>query len=157
MGTNNGSAAVSINAPANRSASPQASHTANRAGTNHRTSGDVSMDGKTNPAKAQHTEIAKVLHNERNGLTEIQSDARQGLWANAWKTASVLDSDFNRAVLPSLKATKGNTYAEAIHSKLDALRDAVESHNRSETDKLVQVNRANLHAVAKIFGVSMPK
>ena len=159
MGTTNGSASVSINAPANRSALPPAnpSHAANRVDPNHRTSGNVTMDGEKNPASAQHTEIVKVLINERNGLEVIENDAHQGLWTDAWRTVSVMNDEFVRAVLPVLSATKGNTYANGVHGQLDALRNAVESRNKAETFKLVQVNRASLHVVANALGVSLLK
>lgn len=115
------------------------------------------MDGEKNPASAQHTEIVKVLINERNGLEVIENDAHQGLWTDAWRTVSVMNDDFVRAVLPVLSATKGNTYANGVHGQLDALRNAVESRNKAETFKLVQVNRASLHVVANALGVSLLK
>ncbi len=63
--------------------------------------------------------------------------------------------NFHAAILPLLKAKKGNTYAENIHSKYDELQDAVTSKNNTKIAELIKVNRDNHDTVGKILGVSL--
>ncbi|MCQ6282795.1 hypothetical protein [Bacillus sp. EB600] len=99
--------------------------------------------------------LTKAFQDELNGFTIIEQDVNKGDYTSATTLAGNLHDEFHAAILPPLKAKKGETYAEDIHSKYDELQDAVTSKNNSKIAELIKVNRDNLNTVAKILGVSL--
>ncbi len=110
----------------------------------------------TTPA-AQTIGLAQAFEDELNGFTAIENDINKGNYPDATTLANNLHDEFHAAILPPLKAKKGDAYAENVHSKYDELQDAIKDKDTDKIAQLIKVNRDNLHTVASILGVQLPK
>ncbi|MEH7417043.1 hypothetical protein V7266_17305 [Neobacillus drentensis] len=66
-----------------------------------------------------------------------------------------LDDEFHDAILPSLIAKKGKTFAGGIDAKYDELTEAISQKNKAQSRKLIVENRNNLKTIAPMLGVSV--
>ncbi|WP_462409399.1 hypothetical protein [Neobacillus sp. Marseille-QA0830] len=66
-----------------------------------------------------------------------------------------LDDEFHDAILPSLIAKKGKTFAGGIDEKYDELTKAISQKNKPQARKLIVENRNNLKKIAPMLGVSV--
>lgn len=99
--------------------------------------------------------LTKAFQDELNGFSAIELDVKKGDFKSATTLANSLHDEFHAAILPPLKAKKGQTYAEDIHGKYDELQDAITSKSPIKIAELIKVNRDNLHTVSGILGVSI--
>jgi len=122
-------------------------------------SNNTSKSAKDDSMKGMEMEndqaLAKAFKDELDGFTTIEQDIKKGDYKSANTIAGKLHDEFHAAILPPLKAKKGEAYAEEIHGKYDALQDAISSNNNTNITKLIKVNRDNLNKVAEILGVSL--
>lgn len=95
--------------------------------------------------------LAQAFQDELKGFTTIEQEMKTGDYTSASTLAGKLHDEFHAAILPPLKAKKGETYAEDIHGKYDELQDAITSKNNSKIADLIKVNRDNLNKVASIL------
>lgn len=125
--------------------------------TNHSQSSGKSLSSQPSAKKDSSASgaLSIAFQDELNGFTTIEQDVKKGDYSSAKQTADQLHNEFHAEILPPLKAKKGNTYAENIHSKYDELQDAVSSKDPTKIAQLIKVNRDNLNTVAKILGVSI--
>lgn len=128
----------------------------NTSSTTNASMGNMVMGNQASTSTASTSGLTQAFQDELNGFTSIESDIKSGDWSKATTLASNLHDEFHAAILPPLKAKKGNTYAEDIHSKYDALQDAINAKNKTQIAQLIQVNRTNLHTVAQILGITLP-
>jgi hypothetical protein len=79
----------------------------------------------------------------------------KGDYAAAKTLSRNLDDEFHDAILPSIIAKKGKTYANGIDEKYDELTEAISRKNKSKIRELIVVNRNNLKKIAPMVGVSV--
>jgi hypothetical protein len=76
-------------------------------------------------------------------------------YASAKTLSRNLDDEFHDAILPSLIARKGKTFAAGIDEKYDELSTAIFQKNKPQIHKLIVENRNNLKRIAPMLGVSV--
>lgn len=113
------------------------------------------MSGMTMTSTSSNSSLAQVFQDELNGFSTLQMDVSKGDYKDAESLASKLHDEFHAAILPPLESVKGKTYAEEIHSKYDALQDAVASRNLSNISALLKTNTKNLKKVAGILNIQL--
>ncbi|WP_397539195.1 hypothetical protein [Rummeliibacillus pycnus] len=128
------------------------SNTLTQSNTTSKSTKDDSMKGME---MENNQALAKAFKDELDGFTTIEQDIKKGDYKSANTIAGKLHDEFHAAILPPLKAKKGEVYAEEIHGKYDALQDAITSKDNTNITKLIKVNRDNLKKVAEILGVSI--
>ncbi len=124
---------------------------------NAQASTNTSMGNMVMTNTAQTTGLAQAFQDELNGFTTIEHEINKGNYTDATTLANNLHDEFHAAILPPLKAKRGDTYAENIHSKYDELQDAIKNKDTAKIAQLIKINRDNLHTIANILGVSLPK
>lgn len=135
-----------------KSANAQVKSTSNNTQSQTSQSSDSSANSSGSTSQGA---LAQAFQDELNGFTTIEQDVKKSDYASAKKIADQLHNEFHAEILPPLKAKKGNTYAENIHSKYDEMQDAVTNKDDTKITQLIKVNRDNLHTVAKILGVTI--
>ncbi|SDX06224.1 hypothetical protein SAMN04489725_1464 [Alicyclobacillus hesperidum] len=114
---------------------------------------NINMPGMNMTSSSDAYLLSKAFVDEYSGFDRIQADISKGDYNDALNIANSLHDEFHVAILPPLRDKKGDTFAEAVHSKYDALQDAIQSHDKSKILILLTINRSNLKMVAKILGV----
>jgi glutamine amidotransferase-like uncharacterized protein len=76
-------------------------------------------------------------------------------YASAKILSRNLDDEFHDAILSSLIAKKGKTFASGIDAKYDELTEAISQKNKPQARKLIIENRNNLKTIAPMLGVSV--
>jgi hypothetical protein len=76
-------------------------------------------------------------------------------YASAKTLSRNLDDEFHDAILPSLIAKKGKSFASGIDAKYDELTEAISQKNKPQIRKLIVENRNNLKTIAPMMGVSV--
>ncbi|MDR4946598.1 hypothetical protein [Neobacillus cucumis] len=76
-------------------------------------------------------------------------------YASAKILSRNLDDEFHDAILPSLIAKKGKTFAGGIDAKYDELTEAISQKNKPRIRKLIVENRNNIKTIAPMLGVSV--
>ncbi len=132
----------------------QVNVTANNTSTTN-SMGNMVMTNTTQ--SGQPTGLSQAFQDELNGFTTIENDINKGNYSDATTLANNLHDEFHAAILPPLKAKKGETYAENVHSKYDELQDAIKAKDTAKIAQLIKVNRDNLHTAATILGVQLSK
>ncbi len=139
--------------------STNSSNASNMAGLNMSSDSNMTGMNMSNTTQGQSSSDASPLkqafQDQLNGFTTIQDDIKNGNYSDATAVANKLHDEFHAVILPPLKAKKGDAYAEAIHSKYDALQDAIAAKDTAKINSLVKINRDNLHTVASILGISL--
>ncbi|MGG2094414.1 hypothetical protein AB1283_17750 [Bacillus sp. S13(2024)] len=113
---------------------------------------DQSDQSKSVPGK---TQITKAIQDELNGLTTIEADVNKDDFKGAGDTLEGMHEEYHSNILGPLKDKKGDTYANDMHSKFDALEDALNSKDKNKALNLIKVNRDNLNTAAKDLDVSI--
>ncbi|MCM2532596.1 hypothetical protein NDK43_09625 [Neobacillus pocheonensis] len=89
------------------------------------------------------------------GFTAIKKYVAKGDYDSATTLSNNLYDEFHDAILPSLTAKKGRTYAENIDRKYDELDAAISNKNKLKITELIKENRDNLKTIGPILGVSV--
>lgn len=89
------------------------------------------------------------------GFAAMEKYVANGDYNSARTLSRNLYDEFHDAILPSLTAKKGKSYAEQIDRKYDELDEALSKKNKSKITELIKKNRSNLKTIAPILGVSV--
>lgn len=117
---------------------------------NHSSNIHVEKDNKkVNPSQAE-----KDFQYEIDGLSKLENDVKKGDFESAGNLFERLHEVYHPSILPPVEK-KNPDLAEEMHNKFDALEDAINRKDKSQSLNMVNTNRQFLLKAGKELGLSL--